>query len=70
LVEVELNLATKQNLVYIPKILVSCLGRRIKVTPNSIAAVMYPTNAGIGEVLESLKIITQTLEAKKRRAER
>jgi hypothetical protein len=65
MVEFDLTLPAKQNVVWLPKVLVNCLGRKVKITTHSIAALMYSANADVDDVLTSLKIIAADLEAKK-----
>ena len=67
MVDFEFTLPAKQNVVWFPKVLVQSLGRKVKVTPNSIAALMYPADADLDDVIASLNIIAQDLEAKKNR---
>jgi hypothetical protein len=67
MVEFKLNLPPKQNVVWVPKEIVDALGRRLKITPNSIAAVLYPEGAELRDVLRSLSIIVQDLELRAHR---
>jgi hypothetical protein len=61
-VEFKLRLPEKQNIVWIPKEIVDSLGRKLKIIPNSLAAVLYPESADLHMVLKSLAIIQQDLE--------
>jgi len=61
-VEFKLTLPEKQNIVWIPKEIVDTLGRKLKIMPNSFAAVLYPENAELDMVLKSLAIIQQQLQ--------
>lgn len=62
MVEFKLTLPEKQNIVWIPKEIVDTLGRKLKIMPNSFAAVLYPENAELDMVLKSLAIIQQQLQ--------
>lgn len=67
LVEFNLTLPEKQNVVWIPKEIVETLGRKLKVASNSFAAVVYPEDAELADVVESLRIIIQDLELRSKR---
>jgi hypothetical protein len=62
IVEFKLRLPARQNVVWIPKEIVDTLGRKLKIAPDSIAAVLYPDGAELQDVLKSLSIIIQVLE--------
>jgi hypothetical protein len=61
-VEFKLTLPEKQNIVWIPKEIADTLGRKLKIMPNSFAAVLYPENADLDMMLKSLAIIQQQLQ--------
>jgi hypothetical protein len=70
-VDFKLRLPSTQNIVWIPQEIVNAFGRKLTITPNSIAAVLYPDNADLEDVAKSLGIIKQDLElraARKKRA--
>jgi len=62
MVDFKLRLPSSQNIVWIPQEIVNAFGRRLTLTPNSIAAVLYPEGADLGDVAKSLSIIAQDLE--------
>ena len=64
MVDFDLELPAKQNVVWLPKVLVEALGRKLTITPNSIAAVIYPADADLQDVIQSLEIIKQSLKLK------
>jgi hypothetical protein len=65
LVEFDLALPRSgQNVVWLPKVLVNALGRKLKVTPDSVAAVLYGADADLNDVVRSLDIIKQDLQLK------
>lgn len=62
MVEFDIKLPRKQNVVWLPKVLINSLGRNLKVTPNSVAAVLYGADTDPQAVLDSLDIIRQDLQ--------
>jgi hypothetical protein len=50
--------------IWLPKVLVQSLGRDLKLTPNSVAAVLYGADADLDDVVRSLEIIKQDLQLK------
>ncbi len=64
MVEFDVPINKKQRVAYIPKVLVQSLGHHLRIVPNTRAAVMYPSDASIEQVLDSLQIIMQDLELK------
>ncbi len=61
MVEYKLNLPKEQNVVWIPKPVVESLGKRLNLLPDSLAALLYPQDADLQEVVSSLKIIESGL---------
>ena len=53
MVEFEVPINRKQRLAYIPKVLVKSFGYKLKITPNTKAAVMYSSAATLKDVLRS-----------------
>lgn len=51
-----------QGHIYLPKIIRKALGRRLKLLPNTISAVIYPENANPSDVIRSLRVIISDLE--------
>jgi hypothetical protein len=66
MVELLLKLPRKQNVVWMPKLVVDSLGRELRLVPGSVVAVLYSNRAKIQDVLESLRIIIQDLELRTR----
>lgn len=70
MVDFNLKLPSSQNIVWIPQEIVNAFGRKLTVTPNSVAAVLYPQDADLEEVAKSLGIIKQELELRAARKKR
>jgi hypothetical protein len=54
--------AGPQGHFYIPKRIRETLGTELKVIPNAKAAIFFPSNVSLEDVLQSLKIIRLDLE--------
>ena len=67
MVEFTIKLPRKQNVMWLPKVLVESLGRDLKITPNSVAAVLYSADADLGAIISSLELIKQDLELRLKR---
>jgi hypothetical protein len=67
MVEFDLKLPREQNVVWLPKVLINSLGRNLKLTPNSVAAVLYGADADLGAVISSIELIKQDLELRLKR---
>ena len=61
MVELECKI-TESGVLYIPKEIRQCFGRRMKIIPNATAAVFFPANASLEDVKKSLEIIMADLE--------
>jgi len=61
-VEFELKLPKTQNIVWIPSEVVASLGRKLRLVPGSMSAVLYSEGADLRTVCQSLRIIIQDLE--------
>ncbi len=60
-----------QGKIYIRKALRDLgFDNEIEIAPNTRAAVMYPSNVPLGEVLDSLRIISQDLELRSKFAKK
>jgi hypothetical protein len=70
MVEFKLKLPRTQNIVWIPKPVADCLGRDLRIMPNSAAAVLYSAKASTREVIQSLSILLQDLQYKLEREEK
>jgi hypothetical protein len=70
LVEFKLRLPKNQNIVWIPKPVADCLGRDLRIMPNSAAAVVYSATTPTREVVHSLTILLQDLQYKMQREEK
>jgi len=70
MVELELKLNARQNVVHIPRLLTNSMGRRFKIVPNSLAAILYPYDARLEDVLASLRVLIQDLELRTQREAR
>lgn len=60
--EFELKLPKTQNIVWIPSEVVASLGRKLRLVPGSMSAVLYSEGADLRTVCQSLRIIIQDLE--------
>jgi len=70
-VELQLKLNDKQNVVYFPPLLVSSMRtRHFKIIPNDLAAILCPHDAKLEDVLASLRVLIQDLELKVQRQTR
>jgi hypothetical protein len=45
---------------------VECLGRKMKLVPDSLDAVLYPYDADLNDVCNSVRIVIQSLELESR----
>jgi hypothetical protein len=70
MVELELKLNDRQNVVHIPRVLTNSMGTRFKIVPNSLAAILYPSDARLEDVLASLRVLVQDLELRAQREAR
>jgi len=61
LVDYKLKLPKRQNVVWIPKPIADALGRRLRVTAATAAAVLYPADSDLEPVIQSLDVIRQDL---------
>lgn len=62
MVEFELKVNEKQNTIYVPKWMREAWGHNLKIRPNLISGILYPSNVPLEDVLKSLKVITLDLE--------
>jgi len=60
-VELETKI-TESGVLYVPKEIRQCFGRRMKIIPNATAAVFYPADANLEDVKDSLQIILADIE--------
>ena len=56
-----------QGHIYLPKKIRDVFGNQMKFLPNATAAVIYPDNADLEDVVASLKIIISDMELRKKR---
>ena len=61
MVELECKI-TESGVLYIPKEVRQCFGRRMKIIPSATAAVFYPADANLEDVKDSLQIILADIE--------
>mgnify|MGYP000223934545 FL=1 len=61
MVELETKI-TESGVLYVPKEIRQCFGRRMKIIPNATAAVFYPADANLEDVKDSLQIILADIE--------
>ena len=61
MVELETKI-TESGVLYIPKEIRQCFGRKMKIIPNATAAVFYPADANLEDVKDSLQIILADIE--------
>jgi hypothetical protein len=66
MVEYKINLPKSQNVIWLPKAVVETLGKKLRLLPDSNAALIYPQDADPEDVLSSLKIIESALALRKR----
>jgi hypothetical protein len=67
MVEFKLKLPRTQNIVWIPKPVADCLGRDLRIMPNSAAAVVYSASADTTDIIESLQVLLHDLQNKAKR---
>ncbi|OLD02456.1 MAG: hypothetical protein AUJ07_08685 [Crenarchaeota archaeon 13_1_40CM_3_53_5] len=67
MVEFDVPINEKQRVAYIPKVLIEVFGHRVKILPNTRAAIIYAEGTPPEQVLESLAIIQQDLELRVKR---
>jgi hypothetical protein len=70
MVDFSLRLPRSQNIVWIPQEIVNAFGRNLTISPNSVAAALYPEGADLDDVARSLSIIVQDLELRAARKKR
>ena len=61
MVELETKI-TESGVLYIPKEIRQCFGRKMKIIPNATAAVFFPADANLEDVKASLQIIMDDIE--------
>ena len=61
MVELETKI-TESGVLYIPKEIRECFGRKMKIIPNATAAVFFPADVSLEDVKASLEIITADIE--------
>jgi len=61
MVELETKI-TESGVLYVPKEIRQCFGRKMKIIPNATAAVFYPADANLEDVKDSLQIILADIE--------
>jgi len=61
MVELETKI-TESGVLYVPKEIRQCFGRKMKIIPNATAAVFFPADASLEDVKASLKIIMADIE--------
>ena len=61
MVELETKI-TESGVLYVPKEIRRCFGRKMKIIPNATAAVFYPADANLEDVKDSLQIILADIE--------
>jgi len=52
----------KANKIYIPKVMQETFQGTLTLHPNSVVAALYPDDANLSRVIESLKLIIRDLE--------
>jgi hypothetical protein len=62
MVEFDVKVHPQQHLAYIPRQVVKALGTKLKMLPNSKAAVIYSEGTDLKDVLLSIEIITADLK--------
>jgi hypothetical protein len=55
---------TQSGVLYIPKTIREAFSREMKIIPNSFAALFFPADSNLEDVLASLKIIKADIEHK------
>ena len=55
---------TESGVLYIPKTIRQAFSREMKIIPNSFAALFFPADSNLDDVLASLKIIQADIEHK------
>ena len=58
---------TRAGVIYLPIELRESFGRKVRVIPNTAAAVLYPADEDLKNVEESLKIILKDIQLRIRR---
>ena len=61
MVELETKI-TESGVLYVPKEIRQCFGRKMKIIPNATAAVFFPADANLEDVKDSLQIILADIE--------
>ena len=61
MVELETKI-TESGVLYVPKEIRRCFGRKMKIIPNATAAVFYPADANLEDVKDSLQIILADIQ--------
>ncbi len=61
MVELETKI-TESGVLYVPKEIRQCFGRKMKIIPNATAALFFPADANYEDVKASLEIIMADLE--------
>lgn len=70
MVEFDLKVPKRQNIVWLPKQIVNSLGHRLKVVPDSVCAVISAKDCDLNAVLKSLAVIEQGLRLRLELAEK
>lgn len=61
MVEFELKVHPEQHSTYLPRQVIKTFGNKLKMVPNSKAAIIYRDGTTLRDVLRSIEIITEDL---------
>ena len=61
MVEFELKVHPEQHSTYLPRQIVKALGNKLRMLPNSKAAIIYGEGTTLPDVLRSIEILTEDL---------
>jgi hypothetical protein len=71
MVELEIKLNARQNVVHIPRLITDSMhSRHFKIILDSQLAILYPSNAIVEDILPSLHLLIQQLELQVERERR
>jgi hypothetical protein len=62
MVEFDVKVNPEQHSAYIPKEVIKALGTKLKILPNSRAAIIYPAGTKLKDVLASVEILSADLK--------
>lgn len=61
---------TDAGVIYLPNEIRESFGKHVKLIPNSLAAILFPADADLQDVRDSVNVILQDMELRIQRAKK